>query len=198
MPTCTVICRDATVKQGQDAYLNGDYTLARQIFSQLALKEQHVRQQAAGRYGNACLDMILAENAPAFRFAVEKFLLLPSLLPCRTSTHRTLKNSGQKSVCNPWTRMPPGMLEKALAHGMVLLESERSGILEKLNTMYAGDQVYKKERLKMQKQIDSLGGKTATLEKQNMEQEARIADLLHQISVLERIDKERQEQRENQ
>lgn len=198
IPTCTVICRDATVKQGQDAYLNGDYTLARQIFSQLALREHHVQLQAAGLYGNVCLDMILAENAPAFRVAVEQFLLLPSQLPCGTSTRGNLKNSGQKIVCNPWTRIHPRMLEKALAHGMVLLESERSGILEKLNTLYAGDESYKKERLNMQKQIDSLGGKTTALEKQNMEQEARIADLLHQISVLEKIDKERQEQRENQ
>jgi len=30
-----------------------------------------------------------------------------------------------------------------------------------------------------------------------MDQEARINDLLHQITVLEKIDKERQEQREN-
>ncbi len=64
MPTCTVICRDAMVKQGQDAYLDGDYILARQIFSQLALKEHHIQQQSAGLYGNMCLDMILAKDAP--------------------------------------------------------------------------------------------------------------------------------------
>jgi hypothetical protein len=49
----------------------------------------------------------------------------------------------------------------------------------------------------MQKKIDFLGRKTTALEKQNMDQESRISDLLHQITVLEKIDKERQEQREN-
>lgn len=197
-PTCTVICRDAMVKQGQEAYLNEDYTLARHIFSQLALRENHVQSQAAGLYGNACLDMILAEDAPAFRIAVEQFLALPSQLPCRASTRGNLKNSGQKNVCTPWSSMHPGMLEKALAHGMILLESERSGILEKLNELCAGEEIYKEERVNMHKKIDILGGKITALEKQNMEQEARIADLLHQIAVLEKIDKERQEQRENQ
>ena len=90
------------------------------------------------------------------------------------------------------------MIEKALAHGMVLLESERSGILKKLNALYAREEIYKKERLNMQKKIDFFGRKTTALEQQNMEQEARITDLLHQIIVLEKIDKERQEQRENQ
>ncbi len=198
LPTCTVVCRDAMVKQGQEAYLNEDYTLARHIFSKLTLRENHVQSQAAGRYGNVCLDMILAENAPAFRVAVAQFLALPSQLPCRASTRRHLNDSDQKIVCNQWSMMHPGMLEKALAHGIVLLESERSGILEKLNGLYAKEEIYKKERLSMQKEIDSLGRKTTALEKQNMEQEARIADLLHQITVLEKIDKERQEQRENQ
>jgi len=89
------------------------------------------------------------------------------------------------------------MLAKALAHGMVLLESERSGILEKLNALYARQRVYKTERLNMQQKIDALGLELAGLEKRNMDQAARITGLLHQITVLEKIDKERQEQREN-
>ena len=104
------------------------------------------------------------------------------------------------------------MLMRALAHGMVLLESERSGILENLNALDARQDVYKKERFSMQKKMDSLGLKIKALEKQNRGQAARISDLshqisdlshqitdlLHQITVLEKIDKERQEQRENQ
>lgn len=202
VPTCTVMCRDAMVKQGQEAYLNEDYTLSRQIFSQLALKEGNAQLQAAGIYGNACLDMILAENAPAFRTAVEQFLRLPSQLPCQPST-RGGRNAADRKIehnieHNIWSRVHPGMLEKALAHGMVLLESERSGILKKFNSLYARQEVYKKERLNMQKTLDSLGLKTTALEKRNMDQEARITALLHQINVLEKIDKERQEQRENQ
>ena len=197
IPVCTVVCRNTMVIQGQQAYLNEDYTLSRQIFSQLVLTERDAQCQAAGRYGNICLDMVLAENAPGFRIAVEKLLLLPSQWPCRISTHRGQDTSEQKTVCNPWSRMHPGMLEKALAHGMALLESERSGILKKLNALYAREKIYKKERLNMQKKIDSLGRKITVLGKQNMEQEVRITDLLHQITVLEKIDKERQEQREN-
>jgi len=185
------------VIQGQEAYLNEDYTLSRQIFSQLALKKRDIQCQAAGLYGNVCLDMVLAENAPAFRVAVEQLLLLPSQLPCRISTPRGRDTSDRETVCNPWSRMHPGMLEKALAHGMVLLEFERSGILKKLNALYAREEIYKKECLNMQKEIDSLGRKITVLEKRNMEQELRITDLLHQITVLEKIDKERQEQREN-
>jgi len=197
IPVCTVVCRNTMVIQGQEAYLNENYTLSRQIFSQLALAERDAQCQAAGLYGNVCLDMVLAENAPAFRVAVEKLLLLPSLLPRRTSTPRGQDTSGRETVCSPWSRMHPGMLEKALAHGMALLESERSGILKKLNALYAREEIYKKERLNMQKEIDSLGRNITVLEKQNMEQDVRITDLLHQITVLEKIDKERQEQREN-
>ncbi|WP_020585550.1 hypothetical protein [Desulfobacter curvatus] len=198
LPTCTFVCRDAMVKQGQEAYLNGDYTLSRQIFSKLVLRENSAHYQAAGLYGNVCLDMILAENAPAFRAAVERLMLLPSQLPCRISTPGGRDTARRRTSCNLWSRMYPGMLEKALGHGMVLLESERSGILKKLNTLYAREEIYKKERLNMQKEIDTLGCKITALEKQNMEQEIRITDLLHQITVLEKIDKERQEQRENQ
>ena len=197
IPVCTVVCRNTMVKQAQDAYLNENYALSRKIFSQLVLKEHDAQCQAAGLYGNVCLDMILAENAPAFRAAVEQFLLLPSQPYCRISTGKSRDIDRREPVVNPWARMHPGMLEKALAHGMVLLESERSGILKKLNALYAREEIYKKERLSMQKEIDSLGRKTTALEKQNMDQEARINDLLHQITVLEKIDKERQEQREN-
>lgn len=202
IPICTVVCQNAMVKQGQDAYLNEDYALARQIFSQLALREGETQLQAAGLYGNFCLDMILAEDAPAFRTAVEQLLLLPSQLPCRTLTEEGQGPAGREIRRNTWCGMypgmHPGMLEKALAHGMALLESERSGILEKLKTLYAREEIYKKESLSMHQEIDSLGLKITTLEKQNMDQEARITDLLHQITVLEKIDKERQEQRENQ
>jgi hypothetical protein len=197
MPVCTVVCRNTMVKQAQDAYLNEDYVLSRKIFSQLALKERDAQCRVAGLYGTVCLDMIQAENAPAFRAAVEQFLLLPSQQPCRISAGNAQDIDRREPVVNPWARMHPGMLEKALAHGMVLLESERSGILKKLNALYAREEIYKKERLSMQKEIDSLGRKTSALEKQNMDQEARINDLLHQITVLEKIDKERQEQREN-
>lgn len=197
IPTSTIICRDAMVKQGQEAYLNEDYTLSRQIFSQLSLKEGNAQLRAAGLYGNVCLDMILADDAPAFRTAVEQLLLLPSQLPSRISNHGDLDTAGRETLCNPWSRMHPGMLEKALAHGMVLLESERSGILKKFNALSAEKEAYKKERFNMQKKIDSLGLKITTLENQNMDQKARITDLLHQITVLEKIDKERQEQREN-
>ncbi len=197
IPVCTVVCRNTMVKQGQEAYLNEDYTLSRQIFSQLTLREDNAQLQAAGLYGNICLDMVLADNAPDFRTAVEQLLLLPSQLPCRISNRGDQDTAGRETLCNPWSRMHPGMLEKALAHGMVLLESERSGILKKFNALYAKEEVYKKERLDMQKNIDSLGLKITALEKQNMDQETRITDLLHQITVLEKIDKERQEQREN-
>lgn len=192
-----VVFRDAMVKQGQEAYLNEDYTLSRQIFSQLALRESDAQLQAAGFYGNACLDMILAENAPAFRTTVEQLLRLLSQLSCRISTDGGQCLDDRETRHNTWSGMHPGMLEKALAHGMILLESERSGILEKLNDLYARQEVYKKERLNMQKKMDSLGLKITALEKRNMSQEARITDLLHQIIVLEKIDKERQEQREN-
>lgn len=197
LPVCTVVCRNTMVKQAQDAYLNENYALSRKLFSQLAVKENDARCQAAGLYGTVCLDMIQAENAPAFRVAVEQFLLLPSQQPCRILTSGNKDTVRRKPIGNPWARMHPGMLEKALAHGMVLLESERSGILKKLNALYAREEIYKKERLSMQKEIESLGRKTTALEKQNMDQEARISDLLHQITVLEKIDKERQEQREN-
>nr|WP_319493377.1 hypothetical protein [uncultured Desulfobacter sp.] len=197
IPVCTVVCRNTMVKQAQDAYLNENYALSRKLFSQLALKKHDAQCQAAGLYGNVCLDMIQAENAPAFRAAVAQFLLLPSQQPCRISTGNPQDIGRREPVVNPWARMHPGMLEKALAHGMVLLESERSGILKKLNALYAREEIYKKERLSMQKEIDSLGRKTTALEEQNMDQEARISDLLHQITVLEKIDKERQEQREN-
>ncbi|WP_035242521.1 hypothetical protein [Desulfobacter vibrioformis] len=192
------VCRDALVKQGQEAYLNEDYTLSRQIFSQLALRESDVRLQAAGFYGNACLDMILAENAPDFRTAVDQLRRLLSQLSFRISTDVGQGTDDRKTRHNTWSGMHPGMLEKALAHGMILLELERSGLLEKLNDLYARQEVYKQERLSMQKRIDSLGPKITALEKQNMDQKARITDLLHQITVLEKIDKERQEQRENQ
>jgi len=197
IPVCTVVCLDAMVKQGQEAYLNEDYTLSRQIFSQLTLREGHAQLQAAGLYGNVCLDMVLAENAPEFRTAVEQLLLLPSQLPCRISNPGDQDTADRETLCNPFSRMHPGMLEKALAHGMILLESERSDILKKFNALSAKQEVYKKERLNMQKKINSLGLKITALEEQNMEQEARITDLLHQITVLEKIDKERQEQREN-
>ena len=195
---CTVVCRDAMVKQGQEAYLNEDYTRSRQIFSQLALRAGDAQVQAGGLYGNVCLDMILADNAPAFRKAVAQLLHLPSQLPCRISTDGGQDIAGLETRHNTWPGMYPGMLEKALAHGMILLESERSGILERLNALYARQEVYKKERLSMQEKIESLGVKTTALEKQNKAQAARITDLLHQITVLEKIDKERQEQRENQ
>lgn len=205
--TCSVVCWDVRVKQGQEAYLNEDYTLSRQIFSQLALRKNDAQLQAAGLYGNFCLDMILAEHAPAFRTAVEKLLRLPSQLPCRISTDGRQCPAGRKIRHNAWSVIHPGMLEKALAHGMVLLESERSGILKEIDTLYAREEIYKKERVDMQNTINSLGLKIAALEeqnlkiaaleKQNMDQEARITDLLHQITVLEKIDTERQEQREN-
>lgn len=196
--TCsTMVCRDGMVKQGQEAYLNEDYTLSRQIFSQLASREGDAQLQAAGLYGNACIDMIRAENAQAFRTAVKQLLLLPSQLPCRISTCGDQDNAGREALCNPWSRIHPGMLEKALAHGMTLFESERSDITKQFNALYAKQEVYKKERLNMQKKIDSLKLKITALEKLNIDQEARITDLLHQITVLERIDKERQEQREN-
>lgn len=204
LPTCNVFCRDTMIKQAQQAYLNEDYILSRQIFSQLVSREDSVQCRTAGLYGNVCLDMILAENAPAFRAAVENYLLLPSRIPCRVSTLEVGETSRGETVCNPWSRMHPGMLEKAMAHGMVLLESERSDSLNKLNALYAKEEIYKKERMNMQKEhvnmqkeIDSLGGKIKALERRNSTQEARITDLLHQISVLEKIDKERQEQREN-
>lgn len=196
--SCTVVCRDAMVKQGQEAYLNEDYTRSREIFSQLALRDGDAQLQAAGLYGNACLDMIFADNAPAFRTAVAKLLRLPSQLPPRISTDGGQDIADREIRHNTWSGMYPGMLDKALAHGMVLLESERSGILEKLNTLYAMQEVYKKERLSMQEKMESLGFKITALEKQNMDQKARITALLHQITVLEKIDKERQEQRKNQ
>jgi len=195
--TCTTIVgRDAMVKQGQEAFLNEDYTRSRQIFSQLALMRGNAQLRVAGLYGNICIDMILAENAPAFRTAVEQLLLLPSQLPCRTSNRRDQDTAGRETLCNPWSRIHPGMLEQALAHGMTLLESERSDILKKFNELSAKQEVYRKERLNMHNKIDSLGLKITALNRQNMEQEARITDLLHQITVLEKIDKERQEQRE--
>lgn len=196
--TCTTIVgRDAMVKHGQEAYLEEDYTRSRQIFSRLALRGGDAHLRAAGLYGNACIDMILAENAPAFRTAVEQLLLLPSQLPCRISNPVDQDTAGRETLCNPWLRIHPGMLEKALAHGMTLFESERADILKKFNELSAKQEVYKKERLNMQQKIDSSGLKITALEKQNMEQKARITDLLHQITVLEKIDKERQEQREN-
>ncbi len=197
IPVCTVVCLDIMVKQGQESYLNEDYTLSRQIFSQLTLREGHAQLQAAGLYGNVCLDMVLAENAQEFRTAVEQLLLLPSQLPCRISNPGDQDIADRETLCNPFSMMHPGMLEKALAHGMTLLESERSDILKKFNELSAKQEVYKKERISMQKKINSLGLKTISLEKQNMEQGARITDLLYQITVLEKIDKERQEQREN-
>lgn len=189
--TCTTVCRNALVKQGQKAYLNEDYTLSRQIFSQLALKQNDEQLQATGLYGRACMDMILAESAPAFRKAQATLLGLGSQLSYHASADRG-------RCAKTWSLIFPGMMEQALAHGVVLLESERSQILEKLNTLYARQEVYKKERLSMQKKINSLGPKITALKKQNMEQEVRITDLLHQITVLEKIDKERQEQRKNQ
>ncbi|MDQ1269144.1 MAG: hypothetical protein QG618_450 [Thermodesulfobacteriota bacterium] len=198
IPVCTIVCRDAMVKQGQDAYLNEEYALARQIFSQLALRKDDVPLQAVGLYGNACLDMILADNAPTFRTAVEKLLRLPSQLPYRILTDGSQEPDDGETRCNTWCRIPPDMIEKALDHGMILLESERSGMLENLNALYSREEVYKKERLSMQKKIDSRGLKITVLKKQNRHQEARIRDLLHQINVLEKIDKERQEQRGNQ
>ncbi|WP_319575097.1 hypothetical protein [uncultured Desulfobacter sp.] len=197
IPVCTVVCMDVKVKQGQEAYLNENYSLSRRIFSQLTVREGHAQLQAAGLYGNICLDMVLAENAPEFRTAVEQLLLLPSQLPCRISNPGDQDTADRGTRCNPFSMMHPGMLEKALAHGMALLESERSDILKKFNALSAKQDVYKKERMNMQKEINSLGLKITALEKQNMEQEARITDLLYQITVLEKIDKERQEQREN-
>ena len=149
---------------------------------------------------NVCYTKLLrlAEHAPAFRTAVEKLLRLPSQLPCRISTDGRQCPAGRKIRHNAWSGIHPGMLEKALAHGMVLLESERSGILKEIDTLYAREEIYKKERVDMQNTINSLGLKIAALEeqnlkiaaleKQNMDQEARITDLLHQITVLEKID----------
>ncbi|PIE63359.1 MAG: hypothetical protein CSA25_00780 [Desulfobacter postgatei] len=197
IPTCTVVCLDAKIKQGQEAYLNEDYALSRQIFSQLTLREGHVQLQAAGLYGNACLDMILADNAPDFWMAVEQLLLLQSQRPCRISNCGNQDTTGRETICNPWSRLHPGMLEKALAHGKTLLESERSDMLKTFNALSAKQEVLIKERLNMQKKVDSLGLKITALKKQNREQQARITDLLYQITVLEKIDKERQEQRAN-
>ncbi|WP_321493545.1 hypothetical protein [uncultured Desulfobacter sp.] len=195
---CTVICRDPMITQGQQAYLNREYTLSRKIFSQLALRKDDSKLQAAGLYGNVCLDMILAENAQDFRNAVAQLLLLPLQLSCRIPQGMEQGPAGLEIWQNIWATMHPGMIEKALAHGMALLASERSGLLQKLNDLYAKQEVYKKERVGMQEKIDSLGPRIAALEKQNIGYMAQITDLLYQITVLEKIDKERQEQRETQ
>lgn len=195
--SCTVVCRDNMIEQAREAYLDEDYTLSRRIFSQLALNENDDQLQAVGLYGNVCIDMVLAENAPAFRTAVERFLLLQAQLSSRISTDNGQEAANGETRHNIWSGMPAGMLEKALVQGMALLESERLATQEDLNDLYARQAAYKKERLGMKKKIDSLGLKITGLENNNVAQKAQITDLLHQITVLEKIDKERQEQREN-
>ncbi len=198
LSTCSVICRDELVKQGQDAYLNEDYTLARQVFHDLALREDDIDLQAAGCYGMLCLDMTLAENAPAFRKAAEQFFLLPSRQNYAPPVDGIQVPGAQENWPGPeFPFLHPAMLVRAMAHGTVLLESERDGILEKLNALFAKEKVYIKERSNMQSAIENLKQEIADLKAMVLSGQEEITALKHQITTLENIDRQQQEQRKN-
>ena len=198
-PTCSVICRDTQVKQGQEAFIRENYTLARRIFHDLSLKTGDPELRTAGCYGLACLDMVLAENAPAFRKAAARFFLLPSQLTFQAPFFGFQEPGAREDRADPkYPVVEPQMLSRAMAHGMVLLESERESILEKLNTLFAREKVYKKERSSMHKAIEELKQEIAGLNAMVSSGQKEILALKHQITTLESIDKERQEQRNNQ
>lgn len=199
IPTCSVICRDTLVEQGQTAFIKEDYTLARQIFHDLSLETADPELRTAGCYGLVCLDMVLAENAPAFRKAAARFFLLPSQLTFQAPFFGFQEPGAREDRADPkYPVMDPLMLSRAMAHGMVLLESEREGILEKLNRLFAKEKVYKKERSNMHKAIEELKLEIAGLNAMVLSGQEEISALKHQITTLESIDKERQEQRNNQ
>ena len=199
MPTCSVICRDTLVKQGQEAFIKEDYTQARRIFHDLSQETADPELRTAGCYGLVCLDMVLAENAQAFRRAASRFFLLPSQLTFQAPFFGFQEPGARENRVEPeFPVLDPLMLSRAMAHGMVLLESERESILEKLNTLFAREKVYKKERCSMHKAIEELKQEIAGLNAMVLSGQKEISALKHQITTLESIDKERQEQRNNQ
>ena len=167
----------AAMSQGEAAFLAGETAVARKTFSRLAQNAAAPDVRQAARYGMVCADMVQAPDAAAFRAAVESFLhqfLNPALNPALAPVPDP--DSAQKSVSG-FADVNPALLARGLSRGMVLEQVERKSAHDNAVALQAKERKWKKEKKKMQHLINTLQ---------------------HQITVLERIDQERQEKRKVQ
>ena len=160
----------AAFESAEADFMAGDYTSARKIFDRLAAGASLPEIRRAARYGLACTDMVQAENARRFQKAVESFLQVLSGPDSPSSGGPGEEVNGNRTFPDA----DPALLARGLSRGMVLTAQERNTARKQVSVRQAKAKKWKKEKAKLQHLIDTLQ---------------------HQITVLERIDQERQDKR---
>tara|TARA_B100000614_G_scaffold253903_1_gene268434 strand:- start:921 stop:1556 length:636 start_codon:yes stop_codon:yes gene_type:complete len=164
----------AAFESAQAAFLAGNLSSARKTFGRLSAAASLPEIRRSARYGLACADMVQAEDTEGFQTAVESFLQVISDSVNDLGTGLGGDSEASKRSQKSFPKADPVLLARGLSRGMALTCQARKADRKKLSAGQAKEKKWKKERAKMQHLIDTLQ---------------------HQITVLERIDQERQEKR---
>ena len=131
------------VELAQQAFLNGDYVLARELFNALVSDNDHPEYAGARVYGLACIDMATAKSKEAFLKAFETVSLGDGV--------------GFKDE-------NPRLLIKALTHGMALVKAHNMQARHKIKTMKKKEKTLNKTITTLQGQVETLKDQISALE----------------------------------
>ncbi len=131
------------VELANQAFLNGDYALARDIFNALAQDNHHPEYAGSRIYGLTCVDMATAKNK-------ETFLNALKTLSSGTGTEFANEN--------------PELLIKALTRGMNLMLVSEQKLADSIQTLKAKEKKREKTIRILRDQVKLLKGQISTLE----------------------------------
>ncbi len=133
------------VDQARQAFLRGDYPLARKKFNILVKQAVDPKTINSSFYGLTCVDMIMADDTDTF------FKALESLLQYHIPTGGSLSENYE-------------LLIRALGHSSRLIVNERKQTQDRIDRLKTKNIKQNTEILKLQKQIKTLQHQISSLE----------------------------------
>ncbi len=150
----TVILENMMVKQSRQAFLSGDYLLAREKFEALSERTEDPEDQNYGRFGLACVALATAGDASAFHRVLVSFLQHYN----RNSTRADRAGVG---VAPP---EDSELLIRVLEHGSRLMTAEQAAALNLIAGLKAQTAKQNREIHKLQTLVKTLQHQISTLE----------------------------------
>jgi hypothetical protein len=143
------IREDTLLDRAEQAFLDRDYQLSRQIFSQIAETGKSPVKTDTARYGLACIDMAVAKEPDAFDSAMTSFL-------------QTIELNGHANI-------NPELVLRAVSHGFALIQAQQKAAAANTARLIENGKTDKEKIQQMEQVIHMLQHQISVLE--NIEQE---------------------------
>ncbi len=149
-----VVTENMMVKQSRQAFLSGDYLLAREKFQALSELAEGSEDQSYGRFGLVCVTLATAGDASAFHRVLVSFLQ-------HYNRNSTQADSAGVGVAPP---KDSELLIRALEHGSRLMMAEQQANLNLIDGLKAKTAKQNREIHKLQTLVKTLQHQISTLE----------------------------------